>query len=131
MMATRGSGASFTVNSNAVAELTSVTNSITGDSLDITTFDSNNFREFIQGLVSGQVSISGYYDPTDTNGQVVILGAILAANNITSPEFLVDGTNGIGATSGVVTSVDIGAEVAGLVSFSANIQLSGTISVVS
>lgn len=129
-MATRGSNASFSVNSNDVAELTSVSNTISGESLDVTTFDSDNFKEFIQGLVSGQVTMSGYYDPTDANGQQALLGAVLAATNITSPEFLVDGTNGFGATSGVVTSIDVGAEVAGLVSFSATVQLSGTISIV-
>lgn len=130
-MALPGNAASFLIGANTVAELTSVTNTITGEELDTTTFDDGIFRTFIAGLVNGQMSISGYYDPTDTNGQVALRSAILGGTLISTPKFLVDGTNGFSAVNGLITSIDIGAEVAGLVTFAATIRLSGTISVVS
>ena len=130
-MALKGCAASFLVGVNTVAELNSITNSVTGDTLDTTTFDSSCTREFIQGLKSGTIDISGYYDPTDTNGQVAIIAALLAGNNIDDPKFLVDGTNGFTAEEAVCSTLSIGAAVEGLVTFSATLQLSGTISVVS
>ena len=130
-MALQGYGASFLINSVEVAELRSVTNSVTGEELDITTFDSGVFKEFIQGLVSGQIDVNGFYDPTDTNGQMAIINNMLAGTNLTLPKILVDGTNGIQGAQGVSTSFSISAAVDGLVEFSATIRLSGTISVVS
>lgn len=129
-MALKGCTASFLVGANTVAELVNISNSITGDSLDVTTFDSSCTREFIQGLKSGQMSIKGYYDPTDTNGQAALITAILNGSNVDDPKFLVDSTHGITAESSVVTSVSIDGEVSGLINFSATLQLSGAITVV-
>ncbi len=129
-MALKGCLASFLVGSDLVAELNSITNNITGDTLDITSFDSGCTRAFIAGLRSGTIDIAGFYDPTDTDGQVAVIAAMLAGTNIAAPKFLVDGTNGFEAASSVCSSVSIGAVVEGLVTFSATLQLSGTISVV-
>lgn len=130
-MALPGYGASFLINSVEVAELRSVTNSVTGEELDITTFDSGVFKEFIQGLVSGQFDISGYYDPTDSTGQGSIISNMLAATSLTLPKVLVDGTNGFQSATGIGTNFAITGAVDGLVEFSATIRMSGTISVVS
>ena len=129
-MATKACNASFLLGANVIAELTSITNTITGETLDVTTFDSGCTKEFIQGLVSGQVTMDGFYDPTDTNGQKALLTAQLAGNNVSDPKFLTDGVNGFEAEEAVVTSTAVGATVGGLVSFNASLQLSGTISVV-
>ena len=130
-MALKGCQASFLIGANTVAELTNVTNTFTGETLDITTFDSSCVREFIQGLKSGSVSITGYYDPTDTNGQVAMMTAFLAGTNIVVPKFLVDGTHGFSGAEGVVSSYAVDATIDGLVGFSSTIQLSGTLAVVS
>jgi hypothetical protein len=130
-MALPGCGASFLLNTNVVAELTNISNAMTGETLDVTSFDSSCVREFIAGLRSGTIDVSGYYDPTDTNGQVALLAALLAGSLLVTPKFLVDGTNGFSAVNGVVSSSTVDAAVDGLVNFSATIQLSGTISVVS
>lgn len=130
-MALKGCNASFLLDTDVVAELTNISNAFTGDTLDTTTFDSGCVREFIAGLRSGTIDITGFYDPTDTNGQVAMFTAFLNGTNLSTPKFLVDGTNGFSAAEAVVASYNVEAAVDGLVGFSATLQLSGTISVVS
>jgi len=130
-MALKGCNASFSLGSNVVAQLSSISNPFTADSLDVTTFDSNCLREFIAGLRSGTVDISGYYDPTDTTGQVAMFTAFLAGTTLTTtqkPKVLWDGTNGMEADA-IVTAYTVDATVDGLVNFSATLQLTGTITV--
>jgi predicted secreted protein len=49
--------------------------SLSADTIDVTTLDSaNGFREYIQGFRDGgEVQISGFFDPLDTNGQMATL----------------------------------------------------------
>jgi len=131
-MALKGCGASFSLGTNAVAELNNISNPLTADSLDVTTFDSACLREFIAGLRSGTMDISGFYDPTDTTGQAAMFTAFLAGTLLETtqkPKILWDGTNGLTA-DGIITALTVDAAVDGLVNFSATIQLSGTIAVV-
>jgi predicted secreted protein len=131
-MALKGCGVTFSLGSNVVAELNNVSNPITADSLDITTFDSSCLREFIAGLRSGTIDISGFYDPYDTTGQKAMLTAMLAGTTLETtqqPKILWDATNGLSADA-IVTSLTIDAAVDGLVNFSASLQLTGTITVI-
>jgi len=132
-MALKGCNASFSLGSNVVAELNNISNPLTADSLDVTTFDSNCLREFLAGLRSGTIDITGFYDPTDTTGQVAMLTAFLAGTTLTTtqkPKILWNGTNGIEADA-IVTSYNVDAAVDGLVNFSATLQLTGAITVLS
>jgi predicted secreted protein len=131
-MAIRGSLASFSLGTNVVAELNSVTNAFTGEALDVTVFNASSVKSFISGLKSGTINIAGFYNPTDTNGQVAMFTAFLAGTLLTTtqkPKVLVNGTNGFTA-DGIITAYNVDATVAGTVAFSATIQLSGTIAVV-
>lgn len=131
-MAIKGSGASFSLGTNVVAGLTSISNPYTADSLDVTTFQSNNVREFIAGLRSGTMEISGYYESGDTNGQTAMFTAFLAGTKLTTtqkPKVLWNGVNGFTA-DGIITAYNVDATVEGTVNFSATIQLTGTIAVV-
>jgi predicted secreted protein len=49
--------------------------SLSADTIDVTVLDSaNGYREFIQGFRDGgEVQISGFFDPADTNGQMATL----------------------------------------------------------
>ena len=132
MAAIKGAGASFLLGANVVAGLTSISNPYTADSLDVTTFQSAGVREFIAGLKSGTMDISGYYETTDTTGQVAMFTAFLAGTKLTStqkPKVLWNGVVGFTA-DGIVTGYTVDAAVEGLVNFSATIQLTGTIAVV-
>ena len=132
-MALAGHGASFLLGTNTVASLTNISNPLTGDTLDTTDFSSTGLRTFVAGLRTGTIDISGFYDTTDTNGQVAMATAFLAGTVLTTtqkPKFLTDGTNGFEG-DGVISAYSVDATVDGLVGFSATIQLTGTISVVS
>lgn len=126
-MADQGYGASFLIGVNEVASLNSISNTITGESLDVTVFGSN-FKSFIAGLVNGTINISGFYVPGDTNGQAAMMTALLAGNTISDCKFLTDGTNGFSADA-IVTNYTVDATPSGTVNFSATLQLTDTISV--
>lgn len=131
-MALKGCNASFSLGSNVVAELNNISNPLTADSLDTTTFDSSCLREFIAGLRSGTIDISGFYVPGDTNGQAAMFTAFLAGTTLETtqqPKILWDGVNGLQA-DGIITALNVDAAVDGLVNFSATIQLTGTITVI-
>lgn len=132
MAVAKGYSASFLLGTNVVAHLKNVSVSIDGDTLDITSFDSAGFREFIAGLRGGTIDISGDFDSADTTGQVALLTAQLAGTTLTTtqkPKILWDGVNGITA-DGVISSLSIDAAVDGIVGFSCSITADGTIAVV-
>lgn len=132
MAVLKGCSASMLLGTNTVAQLKNVSNSITGETLDTTNFGSGCVREFIAGLVSGTIDISGDFHPTDTTGQKAIITALLTRTTLTStqkPKILWDGVNGLTADA-IVTSYTTDAVVDGIVSFSATLQLTGTIAVV-
>lgn len=131
-MAVKGCLASFLLGTDVVASLKNVADALTGDSLDTTTFDSSCTREFIAGLRSGTIDISGDYDSTDTTGQVAMLTAFLAGTTLETsqkPKILWDGTNGLTADA-IITAYNVEAAVDGIVTFSATLQLTGTIAVI-
>ena len=131
-MAIKGCGASFLLGTNVVAGLTSISNPISADSLDVTVFNATCMRDFIAGLRSGTIDISGYYESGDTNGQVAMFTAMLAGTKLTTtqkPKILWNGVNGF-TGDGIITSLTVDAAVDGIVNFSATIQLTGTIAVV-
>ena len=131
-MSVVGSGASFLLGSNVVAKLKTISNPLTNETLDVTTFDSSAFKEFLAGLTEGTVSITGDYDSTDTNGQIALITAFLAKTLLTStqkPKILWNGVNGMTA-DGYCTELNMDTDVAALVNFAATIKMTGTIAVV-
>ena len=128
----RGCESKFYLGSNIVAELDNLSNPFTKDMLEVTSFDSSCMKKFLPGLGSSTMDISGFFDPTDTTGQVALQTAAYAGTLLTStqlPKILWDTTHGISANA-YVTSLTIGAAVAGIVTFSATLQLTGTVTVV-
>src|SRR5690242_17607515 len=59
-----------------IGEMNSVDLSIGGNSLDVTKFGDADV-ERILGLRDTPWSLSGFYDPTDTNGQNVVIASLL------------------------------------------------------
>lgn len=71
-----GHKTAITWNGNAIGNLTAIGGlSLSTDSIDVTTLDGvNYFRKFIQGLTdAGSIPLSGYFKPSDTNGQQALL----------------------------------------------------------
>lgn len=61
---------------NAVKEMNNIDTPIDADNIDTTVFG-EDFIKRVQGLKDGSWSLSGFYDPTDTNGQVAIRSSLL------------------------------------------------------
>jgi predicted secreted protein len=119
-------GTKILVGANSVAELTSINGlDLSADTLENTTLDNaDGYRTFMQGLKDGgEVSLSGFFNVGDTNGQIAIYNAFnsgaLLAYTILFP---------FGASwtfNGIVTGVSTGAELEDGVSFEGTIKVSG------
>lgn len=126
--ATRALGTKILINAAAIANITSVNGlQLSADTLDTTTLSSTGgYRSFTGGFKDGgEVTVSGYFDPSDTNGQVALYNAFEAGGAI---PFTILFPSQMGASwtfNGVVTGISTGAELEDLVSFEATIKVSG------
>lgn len=77
-MTINGLGTKIKLGENAIANLTEISGlEISADTTDVTTLDSDGYREFIGGLKdAGEVGVSGYFDPEVGKGQVEFLAAL-------------------------------------------------------
>lgn len=125
-MAKRALGTKILINSNVIAGLTSISGlDLSADTLDVTTLDSEDgYREFIGGFKdAGEVSISGYFEPGDADGQAALYDAF-EAGEVAS--FSIIFPQGAAWTfNGIVTGFSTGAELEDLVSFEGTIKVSG------
>jgi len=132
-MALSGNAVTIKLGTNDVAGINSITFDPVLDQLDTTDFDSNGNREFIPGLKSGTITLAGDYEPTDTNGQVVLVNAYSNSTLLTTttkPAFTVDGTNGFSADA-YVSSFSVNPTVEGKATVTYTLQLTGAISILS
>ncbi len=110
---------------NAVDGLTGYGMSRKGNPIDITLIGAE-FIERMQGLKDASYSLSGFYEPADTTGQVVIEDAWMNNTDL-FVKVLPDGTNGF-RQQVVVDSFDTDGEADGGVELS--IELSGAAAMV-
>lgn len=76
-----------------MAEINDAGPSISADNQDVTVFG-DDWMDRIQGLKDGSWSLGGFYDPTDTTGQMAILNALLNDTAIYIQVFPGGGTAG-------------------------------------
>lgn len=111
-----------------VAELTSISGlEISADTIETTTHDSTGaFRTFASGLKdAGEVSVDGYFDKTDADGQVALKDALISG---TATAFKITFPTAVGAEwsfNGIVTKVSTGAAIEENITFSATIKVTG------
>lgn len=125
-MSERALGTIIQINSNAIAGLTSVNGvNLTAETIDKTTMTSTGgYREFGGGFKDGgEVTVGGYFEPGDTNGQVAMYTAFEAGDAI--PFNIIYPQGASWDFNGVVTGFGTGADLEGLVSFEATIKVSG------
>ncbi|WP_253701341.1 phage tail tube protein [Bacillus sp. FJAT-29814] len=119
-------GTKILIGANSVADLTSIGGlEPSADTIETTTLDSvNGWRTFAQGLKDGgEVSLSGFLNAGDTNGQVALYNAFNAG---TLMPFTILFPFGASWTfNGIVTGVSTGAELEDNVSFESTIKVSG------
>lgn len=125
-MAKRSLGTSILINSNAIAGLTSINGvSLSAETLDATTLTSyGGYREFIGGFKDGgEVSISGYFEPDDTDGQVAAYNEF--ENGDAIPFVILYPQGASWGFNGVVTGFNTSADLEDLIGFEATIKVSG------
>lgn len=108
---------------NNISDLNSVTDSESGNSIEVTAFGAD-WKSFIQGLNEFSFDLSGFWDPTDTNGQVAMRNAFL---NKTAGyvQFLYDGTSGVKGQV-IITKFERKAAPGGAIDVSITCQGTGT-----
>jgi predicted secreted protein len=82
-MAIAGKGGSVYIGTNKVAEISNFSLDLGADDIDITSFDSEGWKEYLAGLKEWSGSIEGNFKPDDTNGQKAILNAWLNGTTLT------------------------------------------------
>lgn len=123
-----GKNLTLSYNSQSIGAFCSnVTLARNNDTLDVTTFGDSD-REFITGLRSAQIQISGYFDPTASTGPDATLAGAFTSGSASSFTL----TFGSGSTvaysgSAWVSSYETTSAVDGLIAFSATLQASGAI----
>ncbi|WP_224722967.1 phage tail tube protein [Paenibacillus vietnamensis] len=127
-MAQRSVGTVLQIGANSVAGLTSIGGlELSAETIDVTTLASNGgYREFIGGFKDGgEVSVSGFFEPGDTNGQMAMYTAFQAG---TTDAYSIIFPAGLGATwtfNGVVTGFSTSVDLEEAVTFEATIKVSG------
>lgn len=82
-MAIAGKGGSVHIGANKVAEIENWSLDLGADDIDVTTFDSNGWKEFLAGLKEWSGSMEGNLNMEDANGQKAIFGAWLSGTALT------------------------------------------------
>lgn len=123
-----GKNVTFSLNGTAIGTfLSNVSLTRNGDTLDVTTFGDSD-REFIQGLRSATITISGYFDPTASTGPDAVLATSFAdADGVLFSLVFGTGTTVQYSGSCLVASYETTAAVDGLIAFSASLTATGTI----
>jgi predicted secreted protein len=112
---------------NTVVGMNDASMSIDGDNQDITAFG-DSYIARIQGLKDVSYSLSGYFDATDTTGQIRIRTALLNDSEL-HVKFLPDGTNGF-RQQVRVSSFEMSGSVDGIVEVSIELEGTGAIAAV-
>ena len=123
-MALAGKGGSLNIGANKVAEIANWSLDLGADDIDITSFDSNGWKEYLAGLKEWSGSIEGNFKPNDTNGQKAILQAWLAGTPLT---FTFEVSSGVTFQGSALVKPSIEVPVDDKASFSCDITGTGAL----
>ena len=127
-MATNGLGTKIKMGEDAIANLTEISGlEISADTIDVTTLDSvGGYREFVGGLKdAGEVGVSGFFDPTEGQGQAEFLAALESGE---VQDFTIEFPTAIGkkwSFKGIVTTFTTSVSLEDPLSFEGNIKVTG------
>lgn len=127
MTATASLGTKLKIGANSITDLSSIGGlELSADTLESTTLDSDGWRTFVQGLKdAGEVAISGFFNPADTNGQKAVYDAFVSGA-LTAFTILFPSTMGASWDfNAIVTGLSTGAETEDNISFDATLKVSG------
>lgn len=122
-----GMGTALKIGANSIVELKSIGGlELSADSVESTTLDSGGWRTFVQGLKDGgEVTGSGYFNPSDTNGQKAVYDAFVAGTQLAFSILFPASLGAEWTFNGIVTAVSTSAEMEDGVPFEMTIKVTG------
>ena len=123
-MAVTGTGGAVKLGANKIAEISNWSLDLGADDIEITSFDSNGWKEYLAGLKEWSGSIEGNLKTDDTNGQKAILNAWL---NGTKLSFTFEVSSGVTFTGDAFVKPSIEVPVDDKASFSCDITGTGAL----
>ena len=123
-MALAGKGGAVKLSANKVAEISNWSLDLGADDIDVTSFDSNGWKEYLAGLKEWSGSIEGNLKTDDTNGQKAILNAWL---NGTKLSFTFEVSSGVSFQGEAFVKPSIEVPVDDKASFSCDITGTGAL----
>lgn len=108
-----GYGGSVKVGNATVAEISSWELSMKSDTISTAVFGSDGWRRYMASTKEWEASITGYWDPTDANGQRALWNAWLSGTPITLTLY---GTDTYGfAGSAIIEEISVKASAEDLI----------------
>ena len=123
-MALAGKGGAVKLGANKIAEISNWSLDLGADDIEITSFDSNGWKEYLAGLKEWSGSIEGNLKTDDTNGQKAILNAWL---NGTKLSFNFEVSSGVSFQGEAFVKPSIEVPVDDKASFSCDITGTGAL----
>jgi len=121
-VAIAGFGGSVKVNGKNVAEISNWTMDLDADDIEVTSFDSDGWKEYIAGARGWAGSFEGNFAPDDTEGQGALISAWVNSENV---ELQLDVNEDISFSGSAMITLSMEAAVDDKVSFSCDFQGTG------
>jgi predicted secreted protein len=123
-MALAGKSGAVKLSANKIAEISNWSLDLGADDIDITSFDSQGWKEYLAGLKEWSGSIEGNFKPDDTTGQKAILNAWLSGEKLT---FTFEVSSGVTFQGSAFVKPSIEVPVDDKATFSCDIQGTGAL----
>ena len=123
-MALAGKSGAVKLGANKIAEISNWSLDLGADDIEITSFDSNGWKEYLAGLKEWSGSIEGNLKTDDTNGQKAILNAWINGETL---EFTFEVSTGVTFEGEALVKPSIEVPVDDKASFSCDIQGTGAL----
>lgn len=123
-MAVTGTGGAVKLGANKIAEISNWSLDLGADDVEITSFDSNGWKEYLAGLKEWSGSIEGNLKTDDTSGQKAILNAWINGETL---EFTFEVSTGVTFEGEALVKPSIEVPVDDKASFSCDITGTGAL----
>ena len=110
-----------------VGHTTSCSLSLSMDTPEATTKDSNGFSEYIGGVKGGEISFEGLIAYDDTSNAIEMADFLLARTQLTCVFGTAETGDAIYTAEGFLSSVEMSAEMEAAVTYSGSITITGAI----
>ena len=122
-----GTNLILTIEGDTVGHPTSCSMSLSMDTPEATTKDSNGFSEYIGGVKGGEISFEGLVAYDDTANAIEFADYLLARTQLTCVFGTAETGDAVYTAEGFLSSVEMSAEMEAAVTYSGSITITGAI----